>query len=178
MPFYGSVRVYYKKNQQEVDGVDDGPAFDQLVLDNAVENHVTDFLDTQFPDMYDTGDMSYEVEYGGDQIVEIKYIGPGEVAPEHVQIAPFQKEIDNDIWDVSFSEMHFGEYVENNNNNQYGGRRKRRSTRKSARKSRKTRRASTRRGRKASRKARRLTYRARKASRRVARRKSRRAGRR
>jgi hypothetical protein len=131
MPYYGSVNVFYKKNQQNVNGANDGAAFNALVLDMAVEDHLTDFLEGQYPNEYDTGDMQYEPQEGGDTIYEIKYIGAGD-APEHIQIAPLVKEIGNDTWEVSFSEIDFGEFVpnsnnENMNNNQGGGRRRRRA---------------------------------------------------
>ena len=100
-----STSVFYTKNDTPVDEIEDGPAFDALVLDQAVENHVFDYLDATYPDMFDTSAMQYEVEQGGDTIIGIEYIGAGK--PPAVQIAPFQKMIDGDMWEAYFTPLRF-----------------------------------------------------------------------
>jgi hypothetical protein len=131
MPYFGDVVVSYTQDQQFLEELPDGPVFDQLVLDGAVENHLVTFLDNQFGDTVKTDDIQYEVELGGDTIIGIEYTG--HVDAEHplpeIQIPPFRVEIEGNEYEVSFSVLRF-DFVEGNNNmNQNGGRR--RSTRRS-----------------------------------------------
>lgn len=149
----GSVGVFYAKDGKSIDELPDGPVFDKLVLDGAIEDHIAKFLDANFPDV-EYSNMQFEVEQYGDSIIEFEYTGDKRPAPV-IQIPPLYATIDGHEYIVEFSDMEF---------TQSGGKRvsrRRRVAKRKTRKARKTRKTvvrrkkSTRRARRASRKYRR-----------------------
>lgn len=153
MSLYGSLGVFYAEDGKSLDELPDGPVFDTLVLDGAIEDHIAKFLDANFPDV-EYSNMQFEVEQYGDSIIGFEYTGDKRPAPV-VQIPPLTVHIDGHEYDVEFSDLEF---------EQSGGKRRmvrrrgtKRKTRKSirSRKSTVRRRKSTRRVRRASRKYRR-----------------------
>jgi hypothetical protein len=154
MSLYGSIGVFYAEDGKSIDELPDGPVFNTLVLDGAIEDHIAKFLDANFPDV-EYSNMQFEVEQYGDSIIGFEYTGDKRPAPM-IQIPPLTVHIDGHEYDVEFSDMEF---------TQSGGKRlsrrrrvAKRKTRKSTRSRKSTavrRRKSTRRARRASRKYRR-----------------------
>lgn len=106
MPYYGSVQVFYTENGQPIDELPDGPAFDKIILDGLIDEHVAMYLDENFPEV-DHGSMQYEVEQGGDSIIGFEYTG--EVPPPEIQIPPFTYEfvVGPVIYVAEFSPLKF-----------------------------------------------------------------------
>lgn len=124
MTFYGRTLASYFINDEEVVEPED----DDI---QQIEDHLITFLDGQYPDRFDYGDMVTRQEQDGINIYNITSNDD-----EQVQIPVYETQVGSDTIRIEFTPLIFRQVA--------GKRRKRRQTRKRKHKTKKTRRATRR----------------------------------
>jgi hypothetical protein len=124
MTFRGSTLAVYFINGEEVGEVDD----DDI---QRIEDHMITFLEGQYPDRFDYGDMVVRQEQDGVNIYNLTSDDD-----EEVRIPVYETQVGSDTIRIEFAPLTFRQVA--------GKRRKRRQTRKRKHKTKKTRRATRR----------------------------------
>ena len=125
MPVYGRTLATYFINGEEVEEVND----DDI---QRIEDHLITFLDGQYPDRFDYGDMVVRQEQDGVNIYNLTSDDN-----EEVRIPVYETQVGSDTVRIEFTPLTFRQVA--------GRRRKRRQTRKRKHKTKKTRHATRRR---------------------------------